>query len=400
MKKVCKYLAYGSMAAVVIAMAAATILERIKGVEYSQSLIYHSGWFMALWGVLAVSGMLFLLSRGFARRIFTIGLHVAFVVILAGALVTHLTGESGTLYLRAGETEYSYEKDNGEKSPLDFGIRLENFSVEYYSGMMRPKDFISVVTLLPEEEQRTISMNHILKKDGYRFYQADYDEDLQGSVLAVSHDPWGVGITYIGYILLLVCMIGFFFQKGTTFRSYCSQVQISRGLKVGLYIVGALLLFGCFWLICRKWIFAPLLPVLRSPLLWIHVVSMIICYAIFALVAILGVVGLLIRAENAQKRLQTISLIVLYPAVFLLAFGTFLGAVWANISWGNYWAWDPKETWALITLLVYSLALHGSSLKFLQKPRVFHIYCIIALLSVLITYFGVNLILGGVHSYA
>lgn len=388
------------MAAVIIAMAAATILERIKGVEYSQSLIYHSGWFMALWGVLAVSGMLFLLSRGFARRIFTIGLHVAFVVILAGALVTHLTGESGTLYLRAGETEYSYEKDNGEKSPLDFGIRLENFSIEYYSGMMRPKDFISVVTLLPEEEQRTISMNNILKKDGYRFYQADYDEDLQGSVLAVSHDPWGVGITYIGYILLLVCMIGFFFQKGTTFRSYCSQVQISRGLKVGLYIVGALLLFGCFWLICRKWIFAPLLPVLRSPLLWIHVVSMIICYAIFALVAILGVVGLFLRAENAQKRLQTISLIVLYPAVFLLAFGTFLGAVWANISWGNYWAWDPKETWALITLLVYSLALHGSSLKFLQKPRVFHIYCIIALLSVLITYFGVNLILGGVHSYA
>jgi ABC-type transport system involved in cytochrome c biogenesis permease subunit len=95
-----------------------------------------------------------------------------------------------------------------------------------------------------------------------------------------------------------------------------------------------------------------------------------------------------------------ISLIVLYPAVFLLAFGTFLGAVWANISWGNYWTWDPKETWALITLLVYSLALHGGSLKVLQNPRVFHIYCIIALLSVLITYFGVNLILGGIHSYA
>jgi ABC-type transport system involved in cytochrome c biogenesis permease subunit len=400
MKTTCKYLSYGSMAAVVLAMAAATVLERLKGAESALSLIYHSPWFMALWGVLAVTGMVFLLSRGVSRRIFTLGMHVAFVVILVGALVTHLTGESGSVHLRTGETSSSYELDSGETAPLGFGLRLERFSIDYYPGMKRPKDYRSDVTLLPEGEQRTISMNHILKKGGYRFYQADYDEDLQGSILAVSHDPWGVGITYAGYILLLFCMLGFFFEKETAFRTYCSRVQLSHSLKVGLYVVGALLLAGCFWLICRKWIFEPLLPVLRSPLLWIHVVSMILCYAIFALVAVLGVIGLFLHAESAQKRLQTISLIVLCPAVFLLAFGTFLGAVWANISWGNYWAWDPKETWALITLLVYSLALHGGSLKVLQKPRVFHVYCIIALLSVLITYFGVNLILGGIHSYA
>ena len=104
--------------------------------------------------------------------------------------------------------------------------------------------------------------------------------------------------------------------------------------------------------------------------------------------------------SSRRERLQTISLIVLYPAVFLLAFGTFLGAVWANISWGSYWAWDPKETWALITLLVYSFALHGKNLKAFQHPRFFHAFCIVAFLSVLITYFGVNLILGGMHSYA
>ena len=388
------------MAAVILAMAAATVLERLQGAESAQRLVYHSPWFMALWGILAVSGLLLLLSRGISRRIFTLGLHVAFAVILAGALVTHLTGKSGSVHLRTGEEVSSYEMDNGETASLGFGLRLEQFSIDYYPGMKRPKDYRSDITLLPEGEHRTISMNHILKKDGFRFYQADYDEDLQGSILAVSHDPWGVGITYAGYILLLVCMIGFFFQKESVFRACCSQVQLSRGWKAGLYIAGALLLAGCFWLICRKWIFEPLLPVLRSPLLWIHVVSMIICYAIFALVAVIGMVGLFLPAESARKRLQTISLIVLYPAVFLLAFGTFLGAVWANISWGNYWAWDPKETWALITLLVYSLALHGGSLKVLQKPRVFHAYCIIAILSVLITYFGVNLILGGIHSYA
>jgi ABC-type transport system involved in cytochrome c biogenesis, permease component len=400
MKKLCKYLSYGSLAAVILAMTAATFLEKLKGAETALDTVYHSAWFMVLWGIAAISGIVLLLSRGMSRKAFTVGMHVAFLLILAGALVTHLTGESGSLYLRTGEEAISYEKDNGETGPLDFGMRLESFSIDYYTGTKQPKDYRSEVTLLPEGEHRTISMNHILKKNGYRFYQADYDEDLLGSILAVSHDPWGVGITYAGYILLLVCMVGFFFQKGTAFKEYCSKVQISHGLKVGLYIVGALLLLGCFWLICRKWIFEPLLPVLRSPLLWIHVVSMIICYTIFALVAVIGVVGLFLRAESARERLQTISLIVLYPAVFLLAFGTFLGAVWANISWGSYWAWDPKETWALITLLVYSFALHGKNLKAFQHPRFFHAFCIVAFLSVLITYFGVNLILGGMHSYA
>ena len=94
------------------------------------------------------------------------------------------------------------------------------------------------------------------------------------------------------------------------------------------------------------------------------------------------------------------SLVVLYPAVFLLTFGTFLGAVWANISWGSYWAWDPKETWALITMLIYAMMLHGGALRPFRHPRFFHLYSILAFVAVLITYFGVNLILGGMHSYA
>ena len=90
----------------------------------------------------------------------------------------------------------------------------------------------------------------------------------------------------------------------------------------------------------------------------------------------------------------------LYPAVFLLTFGTFIGAVWANISWGNYWGWDPKETWALVTLLIYSFALHGNSIKAFRNPVSFHVFAILAFLSVLVTYFGVNFLLGGIHAYA
>ena len=98
--------------------------------------------------------------------------------------------------------------------------------------------------------------------------------------------------------------------------------------------------------------------------------------------------------------LRDMSLTILYPAVFMLTTGTFIGAVWANISWGSYWAWDPKETWALITMLVYAAMLHSSTVSRFAKPGFFHAYAIIAFLTVLITYFGVNFLLGGMHSYA
>ncbi len=117
-------------------------------------------------------------------------------------------------------------------------------------------------------------------------------------------------------------------------------------------------------------------------------------------VAFNGIMGVAVPSREASENLRDVSLVVLYPAVFLLTFGTFLGAVWANISWGSYWAWDPKETWALVTMLVYSFTLHGGVLKPFRSPRFFHWYTIGAFICVLITYFGVNLILGGMHSYA
>ena len=91
---------------------------------------------------------------------------------------------------------------------------------------------------------------------------------------------------------------------------------------------------------------------------------------------------------------------MLYPAMMCLTFGIIIGAMWANISWGTYWGWDPKETWSLITLMVYATALHKTMAPGLQKPMNFHVFCILAFLSVLMTYFGVNYILGGMHSYA
>ena len=145
----------------------------------------------------------------------------------------------------------------------------------------------------------------------------------------------------------------------------------------------------------------PLLPVLRSPFFSLHISTIVTAYALLLAIMVVGVIAV-VKPKNTERleKLKTLSTTMLYPAVALLAIGIFIGAVWANVSWGNYWSWDPKEVWALITLLVYAAPLHGKIWKTFQKPLFFHIYCILAILSVLITYFGVNMFLGGVHSYS
>lgn len=142
----------------------------------------------------------------------------------------------------------------------------------------------------------------------------------------------------------------------------------------------------------------PLMPVLNSPWLSLHVSLIMVSYALFAFMLLDGILALCMPSE--AERLMVVSRVMLYPAVFLLALGIFVGAVWANASWGRYWGWDPKEVWALITLLIYALPLHEKSLRYFRNPRFFHTYLVFAFLSVLMTYFGVNYLLGGMHSYA
>lgn len=141
-----------------------------------------------------------------------------------------------------------------------------------------------------------------------------------------------------------------------------------------------------------------LMPVLTSPLLSLHVALVMMAYTLFGYLAFSGIYAITIGSKM-QERLAHTNRIVLYPAIFLLTAGIFVGAVWAQQSWGRYWAWDPKETWALITMLIYSLPLHTQTIPKLAKPRIFHIYMIIAFASILMTYFGVNNLLGGMHAY-
>ena len=142
-----------------------------------------------------------------------------------------------------------------------------------------------------------------------------------------------------------------------------------------------------------------LMPVLRSPLLSAHVACMMLSYTLFGLAALNGLMGLCTPPPEAKLKLANLSLTALFPALFLLVAGTCIGAVWANISWGRYWSWDPKETWALISIMAYTPVLHINP-SGPARPQAFHAFCLAAFAAILITYFGVNLLLGGMHSYA
>lgn len=147
-----------------------------------------------------------------------------------------------------------------------------------------------------------------------------------------------------------------------------------------------------------------LVPVLQSPWLSIHVSLIMVSYALFAFMMFNGITALILHFSAVPShdyivKMQKISQIMLYPALFTLTAGIFVGAVWANVSWGRYWGWDPKEVWALITLLIYSLAMHSPSLKVFRNPLFFHAFTIVAFLSIIMTFFGVSWLFGGMHSY-
>lgn len=666
-------------------LAIATFLEQACGTDFVEKYIYHTFWFCCLWGILAALAVIALIRRQLWKHFPTLLLHGSFLVILAGAMLTFVSSRKGYVHLTVGNKVGSFvEQESGRRIDLPFTLLLDSFRVEHYPGTEAPADYVSHIRILRSGQDtdsascsRSVSMNRILSEQGFRFYQSSFDEDKRGSWLTVNYDPWGIGATYAGYVLLGISMIGLLFshggefrrlmnhpllrkggvfcllllagsmqvqgrtlpalsirqadslayeqviyhdrvvpfntlardfvvkltgrpsyagltpeqiiggwllrpevwqyepmiyiknrelcrllnlktpyasvadlfdgqryrlqdfwqgrqetgrkmsplekaivetdekvglilmlQKGTLIRPlpkdgsvkplplskiraeliynripfskclfmfnltvgllaffhlvYCGlrhssersglSRRINRFLVVALYVAFLFQLFGYglrwyvggriplsngyetmqFMALCtlvlaclfrRRFPFTvpfgfllsgfallvahlgqmnpqitPLMPVLVSPWLSMHVSLIMMSYALFAFIMLNGILGLCIRRH--ERMLMLLSRLLLYPANFFLGAGIFMGAVWANVSWGRYWAWDPKEVWALITFLVYGMAFHSKSLSAFRRPLFFHIYMIAAFLTVLMTYFGVNYVLGGMHSYA
>lgn len=186
-------------------------------------------------------------------------------------------------------------------------------------------------------------------------------------------------------------------------------VSLVTSLRFRIMLTCGFLLSGFFLLVSHISQMDPqithIMPVLNSPLLSVHVSIIMMAFALLSLTFINAITAIIVRLINRNAStitlaLQQLSLLFLYPAATALGIGIFVGAIWANVSWGQYWGWDPKEVWALITFMVYAAALHPRLLPTLRRPLHFHVFMLLAFLTIIMTYFGVNYFLGGMHSYA
>ncbi len=213
--------------------------------------------------------------------------------------------------------------------------------------------------------------------------------------IAGGHIPMAGGFDSMNLMAIAIGILGLVFSfRSKKFSIFNFQFSISAAmLSMGFCLLVAMM-SGSNPPVTN------LMPVLSSPLLCLHVAVIMMSYALFFFLMIIGIAGLISgkKTFNFQFSIFNLAKRLLYPAVFLLTLGIIIGALWANISWGNYWTWDPKEVWALITLIVYAFPLHPS-LSVSREPKKFFLYCTLAFLSVIITYFGVNILLGGMHSY-
>lgn len=211
------------------------------------------------------------------------------------------------------------------------------------------------------------------------------------------HAPWSNGYEMLIFVAWVLMLCGFLSFRKSDFA-----------LPLATLFSGALLFVSYL-----DWInpeITNLMPVLKSYWLKVHVATIVSSYAPLALSAVLGLMALILMIIKTPKTKERIDLKIkeltyinessMTIGLFVLAIGTFLGGIWANESWGRYWAWDPKETWALISIIVYAIVLHLRFVPALKSSYVLNVASMFAFWSIIMTSFGVNYYLSGLHSYA
>lgn len=211
------------------------------------------------------------------------------------------------------------------------------------------------------------------------------------------HAPMSNGYESMIFISWVTLLAGFIFSRKSAFALSATAVLASMTLMVA-------------HLSFMDPEITNLVPVLKSYWLTLHVSVITGSYGFLGLGAILGIITMILltlsndsnreRISNTIDELTVINYKSLTLGLYFLTIGTFLGAVWANESWGRYWGWDPKETWSLITIIVYSIVIHSRRIPGMKDIYTFNLISLFAFSSVLMTYFGVNYYLSGLHSYA
>lgn len=209
--------------------------------------------------------------------------------------------------------------------------------------------------------------------------------------------PWSNGYESMIYIAWATCIAGLTFSRKSL-----------GGMAAAMVLSGVILSVAMMSYMDPE--ITPLVPVLKSYWLTIHVSMIAGSYGFLMLGAIIGLINLILmimlnnsnkkRIERMVQEMSLISEMSLIGGLIMISIGTYLGGVWANESWGRYWGWDAKETWALVTILVYALILHLRLIPKLNGLYVFNLAALFGMASVIMTYFGVNYYLSGLHSYA
>ena len=211
------------------------------------------------------------------------------------------------------------------------------------------------------------------------------------------HAPMSNGYESMTFISWAIILAGFIFSRKSAFA-----------------LSAAAVLAGMTLMVAHMSFMDPeitnLVPVLKSYWLTLHVSVIVSSDGFLGVGAILSLINLILLSLSNNKNRERISTTIdeltiinfktLTIGLYLLTIGTFLGAVWANESWGRYWGWDPKETWSLITIIIYSIVIHSRRIPGMKDVFTFNLISLFAFSSVLMTYFGVNYYLSGMHSYA
>ncbi len=230
----------------IVAMAGATFFEAATSTGQTMSYFYHSYWFLSIEAFLVVNFVaLSFRKRLYERRLWgVVVLHWAFVVVLAGAFVTHVDSREGVMHIREGESSSTllilHDGHVVDHEELPFTIRLNDFVLERYPGSMSPSYFESDVDISYQGESRNakIFMNNIAHIGPYRVYQSSYDPDERGTVLTVNRDRIGTVISYVGYVLLMVGMLMSFFDRNGRFRYLVGKLsQMKRGAAVAVLVL-------------------------------------------------------------------------------------------------------------------------------------------------------------------
>lgn len=298
-----------------------------------------------------------------------------------------------------------YQKKYGNKVlPTQQKIDTEILYNKYNTLQKLPYIYLTLASLMFVLVLIQIFTNHQLLKLLIHFIHlvigltfVVHTIDLIARWYIAGHAPWSNAYESIVYVAWAAMFFGLSFDIK-------SKLTVASAAFVTAMILAAA---------SANWIdpeIANLQPVLNSYWLMIHVAVIVASYGPFALGMILGFVTLLLMVfttKNNQKtmtlHIQELSIInemALTVGLIMLTIGNFLGGQWANESWGRYWGWDPKETWALISIMVYAFVIHARFVPALRSKWLFSLMSMYAFIAILFTYYGVNFHLSGLHSYA